>query len=196
MHQYVMFLVQRLGLNVEELVFAYACVERALFLHGTVLRRYSVRSLMLGACVIARKVTRDHHVSLGVCFYQLCDVLDALEFEVLKLIERQMLEVLGWRLPMGVVLQTYADALFGAASEALGAVPLDAPQVLPVWEAPQTPATVADAMEMQEDDAPMAEPMHEPPPAEAHEGGVLGDGAGIAAVGDGIMSLALHAGGA
>ena len=84
----------------------------------------------------------------------------------------------------------------GAASEALGSVPLDAPQVLPVWEAPQTPATVADAMEMQEDDAPMAEPMHEPPPAEAHEGGVLGDGAGIAAVGDGIMSLALHAGGA
>ena len=51
-------------------------------------------------------------------------------------IEHQMLEVLHWRLPMGRVHQTYADAIFDAAGAALG-VPQPVPQVLHEWEAPE-----------------------------------------------------------
>ena len=68
--QFVMFLVRRRDLSVEELVFAYACVERVLDRHMTVMRTYSVRPMLLGACVIACKVTRDHAIKVCQCFEQ------------------------------------------------------------------------------------------------------------------------------
>jgi len=142
MHQFVRFLVQRLCLNVGELVLAYACVERALVTHRTLMRTYSVRSMLLGACVIACKVSRDHEVKLHDCFGRVRDVLNRLQLKLLARIEHQMLECLHWRLPMGRIYQTYADALFAAASCALG-LPLDVPHVLADWEAPRerTPLT-------------------------------------------------------
>ena len=55
---------------------------------------------------------------------QFCDVLHAVldvDVALLAYIEHQMLELLYWRLPMGLGLhQTYADALFDAASDKLG----------------------------------------------------------------------------
>ena len=64
LRQFVMVLVQRLYLRVEELVLAYACVERALLAHPTLMRTYSVRSMLLGGCVIACKVSRDSDVKV------------------------------------------------------------------------------------------------------------------------------------
>ena len=80
------------------------------------------------------------------CFYRLSDVLNSLELELLVHIEHQMLEVLHWRLPMGRVYQTYADAIFDAAGAAL-CVPQPVPQVLHEWEAPKErpPAAYRDA---------------------------------------------------
>ena len=80
------------------------------------------------------------------CFYRLSDVLNSLELELLVHIEHQMLEVLHWRLPMGRVYQTYADAIFDAAGAALG-VPQPVPQVLHEWEEPleRPPAAYRDA---------------------------------------------------
>ena len=64
LQQFVMVLVERLHLTVEELVLAYACVERALLAHTTLMRTYSVRSMLLGGCVIACKVSRDSDVKV------------------------------------------------------------------------------------------------------------------------------------
>ena len=64
LRQFVMVLVQRLYLRVEELVLAYACVERALLAYPTLMRTYSVRSMLLGGCVIACKVSRDSDVKV------------------------------------------------------------------------------------------------------------------------------------
>ena len=73
------------------------------------------------------------------------DVLDV-DVPLLASIEHQMLEVLHWRLPMGRVYQTYADAIFDAAGAALG-VPRPVPQVLHEWEEPKErpPAAYRDA---------------------------------------------------
>ena len=65
MHQYVSLLVERFRLTVGELVMAYACVERVLVLHPTTMRVNSVRPMLLGACIIASKTSRDGDLSLS-----------------------------------------------------------------------------------------------------------------------------------
>ena len=64
MHQYVLLLVARLRMTVGELVMAYACVERVLVLHPTTMRVNSIRPMLLGACVIASKTSRDGDLGL------------------------------------------------------------------------------------------------------------------------------------
>ena len=64
MHQYVLLLVERLRMTVGELAMAYACVERVLVLHPTTMRVNSIRPMLLGACVIASKTSRDGELSL------------------------------------------------------------------------------------------------------------------------------------
>ena len=65
MRQYVLLLVERFRLTVGELVMAYACVERVLVLHPTTMRVNSVRPMLLGACIIASKTSRDGDLSLS-----------------------------------------------------------------------------------------------------------------------------------
>ncbi len=64
MHQYVLLLVERLRMTVGELAMAYACVERVLVLHPTTVRVNSIRPMLLGACVIASKTSRDGDLGL------------------------------------------------------------------------------------------------------------------------------------
>ena len=64
MHQYVLLLVERLCMTVGELVMAYACVEHVLVLHPTTMRVNSIRPMLLGACVIASKTSRDRNFGL------------------------------------------------------------------------------------------------------------------------------------
>ena len=64
MHQYVLLLVERLCMTVGELVMAYACVERVFVLHPTTMRVNSIRPMLLGACVIASKTSRDGDLGL------------------------------------------------------------------------------------------------------------------------------------
>ena len=64
MHQYVLLLVERLRMTVGELVMAYACVERVSVLHPTTMRVNSIRPMLLGACVIASKTSRDGDLGL------------------------------------------------------------------------------------------------------------------------------------
>ena len=65
MRQYVLLLVERFRLTVGELVMAYACVERVLVLHPTTMWVNSVRPMLLGACIIASKTSRDGDLSLS-----------------------------------------------------------------------------------------------------------------------------------
>ena len=51
-------------MTVAELVMAYAVVERVLVLHPTTLRVNSIRPMLLGACVIASKTSRDRNFGL------------------------------------------------------------------------------------------------------------------------------------
>ena len=51
-------------MTVGELVMAYACVERVLALHPTTMRVNSVRPMLLGACIIACKTSRDADLML------------------------------------------------------------------------------------------------------------------------------------
>ena len=82
-----------------------------------------------------------HHPSQRARPRQFCDVLHAVldvDVALLAYIEHQMLELLYWRLPMDLGLhQTYADALFDAASDKLGRR-LAAPQVILDFEEPVT----------------------------------------------------------
>ena len=64
MHQYVLLLVERFRMTVAELVMAYAVVERVLVLHPTTMRVNSIRPMLLGACVIASKTSRDRNFGL------------------------------------------------------------------------------------------------------------------------------------
>jgi len=49
-------------------------------------------------------------------------------------------QVLDWQLPMEAgQYQVYADALFGAAADALLAPPMQVPQILVPWEPPDEP---------------------------------------------------------
>ena len=66
------------------------------------------------------------------CHESLCGVLD-IDLVLLARIEHQMLELLHWCIPTGLAYQTYAEAIFDAASQELGRR-IVAPQVLPPFE--------------------------------------------------------------
>ena len=65
MRQFVSLLVQRLRMHVGELVMAYALVESVLRNFPTTMRVNSVRPMLLGACFIACKTSRDEDLELS-----------------------------------------------------------------------------------------------------------------------------------
>ena len=69
-------------------------VEQARVLNPSLIRCHSVRSIFLGCCVLAVKMTREHTLSLIFLHSLLEDVFNSLDVELLTLIERQLLEVL------------------------------------------------------------------------------------------------------
>ena len=122
-------------------------------LNPSLLRCYSVRPIFLGCCVLAVKVSREGDLSLSYLRSRVQDVFNLLDVTLLTRIEHQLLEVLssqpapvapqprprislphlcanavqvlGWRMPMDAGQhQVYADALFGAAADALLAPPM------------------------------------------------------------------------
>ena len=64
MHQFVSLLVERLEMDAGELVMAYTVVQRALMYHPTMLRASSIRPMLLGACIITCKTSRDADLNL------------------------------------------------------------------------------------------------------------------------------------
>ena len=70
-------------------------VEQARVLYPSLIRCHSVRSIFLGCCVLAVKMTREHTPSLALLHSLLEDVFNfILNVELLIRIEHQLLEVL------------------------------------------------------------------------------------------------------
>ena len=65
-----------------------------LWSNASLLRRYSVRPIFLGCCVLAVKVSRDGAHSLRDLHSRVQDVFNLLEVALLSRIEHQLLEVL------------------------------------------------------------------------------------------------------
>ena len=136
LRDFVLLLVARLHLSIDETVLAYAILERALLTEPTIMRCYSIRPMFLGATVLACKLTRDNRISLEELRVRLDDVFKTLELSLLKNIELQMLLVLHWRVPLcSTTYRMYADEIFATASMAFG--PMASPVLLlESWEDP------------------------------------------------------------
>ena len=129
-------------------------VEQILLRNASLLRCSSVRPIFLGCCVLAVKVSREGDLSLSYLLSRVRDVFTLLDDTLLTRIEHQLLkvlssqpapiapeprprislphslcanavQVLSWRMPMDAgQYEVYADALFGAAADALLAPPM------------------------------------------------------------------------
>jgi len=113
----VTFVAIRLDMSAEELVVAYVVIESCLRANKAILAPFSVRPLLIASCVISRKLLCDQKSTLGWACDQLSDVFTALDLDLLKALERQVLVVLDWRFPMQErTYQFYTEALFTAAA--------------------------------------------------------------------------------
>lgn len=91
--------VERLRMEASEVVIAMALLESLLVKRGHVLQVHSARPVLLAACILTRKLTRDADLSTLTCVAAVEDVFTALTPVLGGRIERQLLEYLDWRIP-------------------------------------------------------------------------------------------------
>ena len=65
-----------------------------LWSNASLLRRYSVRPIFLGCCVLTVKVRREGELSLSYLLSRVQDVFNLLDVTLLSRIEHQLLKVL------------------------------------------------------------------------------------------------------
>ena len=87
--------------------------------------------LLIVLMVLAHKAVHDRVIRTSTCWVALADdrTLDALTCRRIANLEWDVMDVLGWQVPVGDVYQMYADALFDVANGA-AAQPRAAPDVL------------------------------------------------------------------
>ena len=117
-----------LRLSSEVLVMAVVVFEKVIRVDPSIVRVYTMRPMLIGACLIALKHA-DDFVDTRRCWRRLRQVFDTLEFDHLLAIEEKLLKIIDYRLPMGIIYQTYAEALCLVANDAKG-VNRAAPTVL------------------------------------------------------------------
>ena len=108
-----------LNLSSEVLVVAIVCIEKVLRKHPTYLRVYTLRPMLIAACLIALKFT-DDYVDTRKCWKKLRAAFDDLDFDWLLVAEEQMVMAIDHHLPMGITYQNYADAMYRVANERSG----------------------------------------------------------------------------
>ena len=111
-----------LRLEAHEVVIVMTLLESLVFGHGAIVQPFSVRPVLIAACILALKLTRDADVSTAWCIRR----IDARFTELTPLlgarIERQLLESLNWRVPNDpAVYERHTHALLaeGAPPDAL-----------------------------------------------------------------------------
>ena len=108
MNDFVLFVVSRLDLDLEELVLAYALVEQLINDHPVYVQTNSLRPIFLTACVVAQKVANDLAPSVASCHDCVRDVFTATSVRRMKLMEGELLFLLHFELPTGAIHQKCA----------------------------------------------------------------------------------------
>lgn len=108
-----------LRLSSEILVAAVVVFEEVIRINSSILRVYTMRPMLTGACLIALKHA-DDFVNTRECWRRLRTAFDTLEFDHMLAIEQKLLKILDYQLPIGVIYQTYANALCLVANNAKG----------------------------------------------------------------------------
>jgi len=98
-HDFVLLVVSRLQLTLKELVLAYAIVEKLAKDQPVYAQAHCMRPIFLTACVIATKAVDDRPYFIGSCHRNLSDVFTSTSVPLLKVMERQLLVILDFRLP-------------------------------------------------------------------------------------------------
>ena len=98
-HDFVLLVASRLQLTLKELVFAYAIVEGLINDQPVYAQAHCLRPIFLSACVVATKAVNDTRYFIGTCYDDLRDVFTATSIPLMKVMERQLLVILGFRLP-------------------------------------------------------------------------------------------------
>lgn len=107
-NDFVLFLISRLDLVLEELVLAYALVEQ--LIHGRIVyvQASNLRPIFLTACVVAQKVANDLAHSIASCHDCVCDIFTATSVRLMSLMETELLFLLHFKLPTGAIHQQCA----------------------------------------------------------------------------------------
>ena len=108
MNDFVLFVVSRLDLDLEELVLAYALVEQLINDHPVYVQTNSLRPIFLTACVVAMKVANDLAPSVASCHDCVRDVFTATSVRRMKRMETKLLFLLHFELPTGAINQKCA----------------------------------------------------------------------------------------
>ena len=117
-----------LDLSSEVLVVAIVCIEEVLRKEPSYLRVYTLRPMLIVACLLAVKLTDDFE-STRRCWKKLREAFDDLDFEWLLVAEQRMALAIDHCFPIGAIYQRYADGLYQLANEWSGET-RTAPQVL------------------------------------------------------------------
>ena len=107
-HDFVLLVVSRLELTLKELVIAYAIVEQLTINQPTCAQAHSLRPIFLISCVIAIKITHDVRYEVGMSFDSVRDVFTKTSIPMMKLMEKEVLSMLNFDLPIGNIHQLCA----------------------------------------------------------------------------------------
>jgi len=108
-HDFVLLVVSRLKLTLKEVVLAYGILEQLVNDQPVYAQAHCLRPIFLIACVIANKVTNDVPYYIGSCYDDLRDVFTATSIPLMKRMERQLLFLLGFDMPVGAILENCAQ---------------------------------------------------------------------------------------
>ena len=108
-HDFVLLVVSRLQLTLKEVVLAYGILEQLVNDQPVYAQAHCLRPIFLIACVIANKVTNDVPYYIGSCYDDLRDVFTATSIPLMKRMERQLLFLLGFDMPVGAILENCAQ---------------------------------------------------------------------------------------
>lgn len=92
-------IVEGLYLDAHEVAVAIVLLESLVVRRGHVVRPFSVRPVLLAACIVTLKLTRDVDTKTTQCVECMAECFTALTPRLGALIERQLLEYLDWLIP-------------------------------------------------------------------------------------------------
>jgi hypothetical protein len=113
LEDFVARLVDALAMSGKELVVAYVVVEQVVHRAPWTLRTYTLRPLLVGACVLAVMCCNDYHTSTTWCARKLAHLLTAVDARRLERVVMATFQNAGWWIPT----QTLHDNVYMTKTE-------------------------------------------------------------------------------